>query len=162
MSRVKKKPKVTAEGHQPEDDWSDLNDPYTDFEPEDNTEIDCQEESDSDVKMSEVNMMHLAFICIGFDKKDDQESLHSEIAELQDINGLMERDISDIKNSYANRHGKTRGILFGIQRTKKIKSLMHWVQEFNRVDEVPTFKELDKESFTRAIVVAAQRALIRD
>ena len=36
------------------------------------------------------------------------------------------------------------------------------MQVFTRVDEVPTFTELDKESFTRAITVSAQRALIRD
>ena len=39
---------------------------------------------------------------------------------------------------------------------------MHWVQDFTRVDEVTRFNELDKESFTRAITVSAQRALIRD
>ena len=107
-------------------------------------------------------MMHQAFIWIGFDKKDDQEDLRSEIAELQDMNGLTERDISDLKKSYAKRPGKTGGVFFGLQRTKKIKSLMHWVQYFTRVDEVPTFKDMDKESFTRAIAVAAQRDLIRD
>ena len=35
MVRVKKKPKATAEGQQPEDDWANLNDLDTDFELED-------------------------------------------------------------------------------------------------------------------------------
>ena len=70
MARVKKNPKDTADGQQPEDDLADLNDPDTDFEPEDDTEIDRQEESDSDVEMREVDMMHQAFIWIGFDNKD--------------------------------------------------------------------------------------------
>ena len=78
------------------------------------------------------------------------------------MNGLTERDISYLEKSYAKRPGKTGGIFFVLQRTKKIKSLMHWVQDFTRVDEVPTFKDMDKESFTRAIAVAAQRALIRE
>ena len=39
---------------------------------------------------------------------------------------------------------------------------MHWVQEFIRVDKVPTFNELEKVSFMRAIAVASQRDLIRD
>ena len=43
MARVKKKPKATAEGQQPEDDLADLNDPDTDFELEDDKEIDRQE-----------------------------------------------------------------------------------------------------------------------
>ena len=37
MARVNKKPKATAEGQQPEDDSADINDPDTDFEPEDDT-----------------------------------------------------------------------------------------------------------------------------
>ena len=36
------------------------------------------------------------------------------------------------------------------------------MQDFTGVDEVATFKDMDKESFTRSITVAAQRALIRD
>ena len=95
--------------------------------------------------MGKVDMMHQAFIWIGFDKKDDQEALRSEIAQLQDMNGLTERDISYLEKSYAKRPRKTGGIFFGIQRTNKIKSLMHWVQDFTRVDEVTTFNTLDKE-----------------
>ena len=53
---------LTAEEQQPEDESTDLNDPDTDLEPEDDTEIDRQEESDADVEMSEVDMMHQAFI----------------------------------------------------------------------------------------------------
>ena len=78
------------------------------------------------------------------------------------MNSLTQQDISDIEKSYAKRPGKTGGIFFGLQRTKNINSLMHWVQDFTGVDKVPTFKDLDKESFTRAITVAAQRALIWD
>ena len=162
MARVKKNPKDTADGQQPEDDLADLNDPDTDFEPEDDTEIDRQEESDSNVEMSEVDMIHQAFIWIGFNKKYDQESLRSEIAELQDINGLTEGDISDLKKSYTKRPGKIGGVFFGLQHTKKIKFLMQWVQDFTRVDKVPTFNDMEKESFTRAIAVAAQRDLIWD
>ena len=109
MVKVKKNPKATAEGQQPEDDSADINDPDTDLQPEDDTEIDRQEESDSDVEMSEVDMMHQLFIWISFDKKDYRESLRSQIAELQDMNGLTEQDISDIEKSYAKRPGKIGG-----------------------------------------------------
>ena len=78
------------------------------------------------------------------------------------MNGLTEREISDLEKSYAKCPGKTGGIFFGLQGTKKIKSLMYWLQDFTRVDKVPTFNKLDKESFTRAIAVAAQRDLIWD
>ena len=36
------------------------------------------------------------------------------------------------------------------------------MQDFTCVDDVPTFKDLDKEPFTRSIAVAAQRVLIRE
>ena len=67
MVKVKKNPKATAEGQQPEDDSADINDPDTDLQPEDDTEIDRQEESDSNVEMSEVDIMHQAFIWISYD-----------------------------------------------------------------------------------------------
>ena len=120
MARVKKKPKATAEGQQPEDDSADLNDPHTDFEPKENTEIDRQEESDSNVEMSEVDMMHQVFIWIGFDKKNDQESLRSKIVDLQDMNGLTERDISDIEKSYAKRPGKTGGMFLDFNVPRRL------------------------------------------
>ena len=82
MARIKKNPKATADRQQPEGDLAYLNDPVTDFEPEDDTEINSQEEADFDVEMSKVDMMHQAFIWIGLDKKDEQEVLRSEIAEL--------------------------------------------------------------------------------
>ena len=77
MTRVKKKPKDTSEGQQTDDELADLNDLDTDIELEDNKEIDRQEESDSDVKMIEVDMMRQAFIWIGFDEKEDQGVLRS-------------------------------------------------------------------------------------
>ena len=74
-------------------------------------------------------MMRQTFIWIDFEKKENQDAPRSEIAELQDMNGLTERDISDLKKSYAKRLGKTGGVLFGLQCTKKIKSLMHPVHQ---------------------------------
>ena len=75
MARVKKNPKAAAEGEQPEDDSADLNNPDNDLKPEEDTEINRQEDSYSDVKMSKVDMMHQAFIWIGFNNKDEQEAL---------------------------------------------------------------------------------------
>ena len=109
MARVQKDPNATSEGQKPDDDSTDLNNPDTDLKLEDDAEIDRQEESDSDFEMSEVDMMRQAFIWIGFDKKEDQDALRSEIADLQDMNGLTERDISELEKSYAKRPEKTRG-----------------------------------------------------
>ena len=144
MAKVKKNPRATAEGQQPDDNLADLNDLDTDIELEDDKEIDRQEESDSNVKMIEVDMMRQAFIWVGLNENEDQDALRSEITELQDMNGLTERDISYFENFYANRPRKTGGIFFGLQRTKKIKSLMHWVQDFTRV--IAGVNRLDRKS----------------
>jgi hypothetical protein len=50
---------------------------------------------------------------------------------------------------------------FGLQRTKRLKATLHWVQDFARVSKVPTLKGLTQESFKAAILVAAQRADIQ-
>jgi hypothetical protein len=50
---------------------------------------------------------------------------------------------------------------FGLQRTKRLKATLHWVQDFARVSKVPTLEELTQESFKAAISRAAQRADIR-
>ena len=52
-------------------------------------------------------------------------------------------------------------LYFGLQRTRRLKATLHWVQDFARVSEVPTLEGLTQESFKAAISIAAQRADIR-
>jgi len=52
-------------------------------------------------------------------------------------------------------------LYFGLQRTRRLKATLHWVQDFARVSEVPTLDGRTQESFKAAISIAAQRADIR-
>ena len=156
MARTKKHPKAVVEeqealtfiqGLRPKDDLYNPNDTYTNVEPgnaDTDAEVEHQERLDSNDDMIEVNITGRAFMWIGFAKKNDQKYLRSEIAELKDMKGLTERDIYDLERSYAKHPLKAGGVVFGLQCTKTIKLLMHWVQDFIRVNKVLTFDDFDK------------------
>ena len=52
-------------------------------------------------------------------------------------------------------------MIFGLQKTKRLKSMIYWVQDFARVRETPKIYELDEASFRATLRVAAQRLTIR-
>ena len=52
-------------------------------------------------------------------------------------------------------------LIFGLQKTNHIKSMIHWVQDFARVIETPNIDDLDEASFRAALGVAAHRSTIR-
>jgi hypothetical protein len=74
---------------------------------------------------------------------------------------LTEKDITELQESYAKRTQNAGQMYFGLQRTKRLKATLHWIQDFGRVSEVPTLEGLTQESFKTAISIAAQRADIR-
>ena len=108
-----------------------------------------------------VNIMNQVLIWIGFDVVANRQALRSEIAEIKDMVDLTEKDITELQESYAKRTQNTGRMYFGLQRTKRLKATLHWVQDFARVSEVPTLEGLTQESFKAAISIAAQRADIR-
>ena len=108
-----------------------------------------------------VNIMNQVLIWIGFDVVANRQALRSEIAEIKDMVDLSEKDITELQELYAKRTQNAGRMYFGLQRTKRLKATLHWVQDFARVSEVPTFKGLTQESFKAAISIAAQRADIR-
>ena len=108
-----------------------------------------------------VNIMNQVLIWIGFDVVANRQALRSEIAEIKDMVDLTEKDITELQESYAKRTQNAGRMYFGLQRTKRLKATLHWVQDFARVSEVPTLEGLTQESFKAAISIAAQRADIR-
>jgi len=108
-----------------------------------------------------VNIMNQVLIWIGFDVVANRQALCSEIAEIKDMVDLTEKDITELQELYAKRTQNAGQMYFGLQRTKRLKATLHWVQDFARVSEVPTLNGLTQESFKAAISIAAQRADIR-
>ena len=81
--------------------------------------------------------------------------------DLIDVANLTEKDISDLAEGFAKRSQADGRIIFGLQRTKRLKALIHWVQDFQRCNAVPDLDLLDEDSFIAALSLAADRAKIR-
>ena len=52
-------------------------------------------------------------------------------------------------------------LIFGLQKTKRLKLMIHWVQDFSRVREMPNIDDLDEASFRDTLGVATQSSTIR-
>ena len=99
---------------------------------------------------------------IGFDVFANRQARCSEIlAEIQDMTDLTEKDITEVQELYAMHMQNAGRVSFGHQRTKQLKAILHWVQDFAQVSEVLTLEGLNQESSKAIISVAAQRADIR-
>ena len=78
-----------------------------------------------------------------------------------DIQSLTEKDITELSESFGRRTAANGRIDFGIRRTKRLKFMTHWVQDFYRVSMTPSMDGLDQASFLAALTVAGQRANVR-
>jgi hypothetical protein len=74
---------------------------------------------------------------------------------------FTEKEISSVQKEMAENRTAVLRITFGLARTKFLKSMIHWAQDFNRVNATPSLDGLDRESFLAALIVAEQRARIR-
>ena len=68
---------------------------------------------------------------------------------------LTERDISDLEYSYSKRTAADGRLIFGLRNTKRLKSMIHWVQDLSRVTKMPNIDDLDEASFRAALGMAA-------
>jgi hypothetical protein len=99
---------------------------------------------------------------IGFPTAAQMAAMMGELGdELVEIGSLKEKDISELADSYAKRTKAAGRMAFGLQRIKRLKALIHWVQDFERVDEEPHIDRLTQETFREGLKVAAERAAIR-
>ena len=74
---------------------------------------------------------------------------------------LTKTNILDLEYSYSKRTAADGRLIFGLQQTKRLKSMIHWLQEFTRVSETPNIDDLDEVSFRAALGLAAQRSTTR-
>jgi len=79
-----------------------------------------------------------------------------------DMLALKEKEMFELSDSFSRRTATTGRIVFGIRRTKKLKSLLHWVQDFYRVSSIPSIEGLTEITFTEALTRARQRADVRE
>ena len=71
--------------------------------------------------------MEQALTWIGFTNDANRAALRIDIAEFEDMLELSEKDISDLEYSYSKRTVGDGRFIFGLQRTKRVKAMIHWV-----------------------------------
>ena len=75
---------------------------------------------------------------------------------------MNEKDIKNLSMSFAGRAATSGRIVFGVRRSKKLKSMMHWVQDFYRMSSTPTIDSLNEATFTDALTKASARVDVRE
>ena len=97
---------------------------------------------------------------IGFPNGMNRANICDEsFKEYNDMMNLTNKDINVLVQGFSSRG--TRPIVFGMRRTKKLKNVVNWVQDFERTSERPSIEDHDKASFAKAIMLAGERALVR-
>jgi hypothetical protein len=108
------------------------------------------------------NELETALEWIGFANPEHRARLLGEVGpDLSTFLRFTEKEISSVQKEMAENRTAALRITFGLARTKFLKSMIHWAQDFNRVNATPSLDGLDRESFLAALIVAEQRARIR-
>ena len=112
--------------------------------------------------LSELNTITQILHWIGFTIQAQRDNIVTDsFGAYNDIKMLNEKDIASMSIDWASRTQQNGRIHFGIRRTKLLKALTHWVQDFYRVSSTPTIEGLDKEAFLSQLHRAINRAEIR-
>ena len=94
-----------------------------------------------------IDEMEQTLTCIGFNTTASRDALQICIEQFEDMQELTEKYILDIEHSFLKRITVDVRLIFGLQTTKRLKSMIHWVQEFARVNKMPNIDDLDEGSF---------------
>ena len=98
---------------------------------------------------------------IGFTAVHRQRICSESFKTFDDIFLLTEKDIRNLKESFAKRTPAAQRIVFGQRKTKLLCAFTHWIKDFRRVDTMPTIAGLNQDSFRAVLRVAARRDEIR-
>ena len=98
---------------------------------------------------------------IGFDI-NERGWLADNFTSFAEISDLSEKEMSAMAENFAKRTDAEGKFQWGFTKIKRMKHLIHWVQDFERVGEVPTVLGLIEGSFLVALDVAKERAEVRE
>jgi hypothetical protein len=111
-----------------------------------------------------VEPMDLALEWIGFGIAATRERIRVEgFGTFEDLNSMKEKDIRDLAESYGRRTIGDGRFIFGIRRTKYLIGLVHWVQDFTRINGTPSMDVFngDPAAFRTELDLAYHRADVR-
>ena len=99
---------------------------------------------------------------VGFLTDNQKESLVADaFGSFEDLKVLNEKDITAMSSDFSSRTVVNGKLLFGTTRTKRVKALIHWVQDFYRVSKVPSIVGLSQVLFRGELERALARNEIR-
>ena len=87
--------------------------------------------------------------------------INHSLSSWEDYCILREKDIKNTALEWASRIVAKGRLHFGVCRTKRLQSLVHWVQDFYRISETPSIEGLEKATFLTALSTAMSRADVR-
>ena len=112
--------------------------------------------------LDETDTISQALFWIGFRIDNERNSIiQDSIETFADIRMLSEKDITAMATEWASRTANGGRIIFGTRRTKLMKGLVHWIQDFYRVSDVPHVDGLNEAAFRSQLLRALARADIR-
>ena len=98
--------------------------------------------------LSEENTIAQILFWIGFTVRNQRNNIITDsFGAYEDIKMLNEKDISSMSVDWASRTQQNGRIHFGIRRTKLLKALVHWVQDFYRISSIPSIEHMNKDKF---------------
>ena len=99
---------------------------------------------------------------IGFTTKYQRDSIYDDsINSFSGIRTFKIKDISDLSTEFSGMTQDNAKINFGMLRTKRIKSPLHWMQYFYHISGDMSIINLSKVVFIQQLDTALQREEIR-
>ena len=112
--------------------------------------------------LPEIDQKRIILTWIGFNEQANRASITNDASiNYADMQTLKEKDITNLSNSFGRRTEKNGKIDFGIRRTKKLKFMLHWTQDFARISKVPTIIGLTESQFLVEINTTGERTDVR-
>ena len=108
--------------------------------------------------ITEENSIHQMLHWCGFTVSAQRVAIFNDsISSLDDIKMMTPKDITAMQRDFGNRAAGAR-INFGVRRTKKLTSMLHFVHDFYRVSKNPTIVGLNNATFSTALESALSSA----
>ena len=106
--------------------------------------------------MTEEHQVKQILHWIDFTTDDQKNAVYSDsISTYSYLNGLKGDDRDSMSRGYRSRNAQDGRIHFEIRRIKRLKTLMHWTQDFRRVAEDPAVISMCEARFLEALDIAS-------
>ena len=110
----------------------------------------------------EINQLGSILNWIGFTTTTEHIVITTDVlTTYDDLLSLKQKDITEPSEAFSRRTTNNGKINLGVRRTKKLKWLVHWAQDFLRIFQWPCVDRLKEPLFLAKLTVASERAEVR-